>query len=82
MSSHHATTTVHTRSDGAISSVHSAKHQKAPLLSEDMPDLVGVIMHKDSKEVDMDLLSRIHGLYRLLDLISEQGSGGTGMMIA
>jgi hypothetical protein len=46
-----------------------------------MPDPFDVIMHEDPKEVDMDLLSRIHGLYRLLDLISEQGSGGAGMMI-
>ena len=80
--SHNATTTVHARSDGAVSSVHSANNQETPRPSEDMPDLVDVILHEDSKEVDMDLLSRINGLYRLLDLISEQGSGGTGMMTA
>ena len=80
--SHHVTATVHARSDGAISSAHSANNQETPPLPEDMPDIVDVIMHEDSKEVDMDLLSRINGLYRLLDLISEQGSGGTGMLIA
>ena len=31
---------------------------------------------------DADLLFRIRGLYRLLDLISEQGSGGAGMLKA
>lgn len=29
---------------------------------------------------DTDLLFRIRGLYRLLDLINEQGSGGAGMI--
>lgn len=53
-----------------------------PLVMEETLDPVDVIMHDEPKESDMDLLSRIHGLYRLLDLISEQGSGGTGMMIA
>ena len=80
--SHRGTTTVHARSGRVISSVHSANNQETPPLPEDMPDIVDVIMHEDSKEVDMDLLSRINGLYRLLDLISEQGSGGTGMLIA
>ena len=80
--SHRTTTTVHARNIRVISSIDSANNQVTPLLSEDMPDLVDVIMHKDSKEVDMDLLSHIHGLYRLLDLISEQGSGGTGVLIA
>jgi len=47
-----------------------------------MQDPVDVIMHDGPRELSMDLLSRIHGLYRLLDLISEQGSGGAGMMIA
>ena len=79
---HCITTTAHAQSDDAIGSVLSANNQDTPLLSEQMPDPDDVIMHEDPKEVDMDLLSRIHGLYRLLDLISEQGSGGTGMMIA
>jgi len=72
---------MHAQSGDAIDSVRSAKTQNTHLLSEHMPDPDDVIMHEDP-EVDMDLLSRIHGLYRLLDLISEQGSGGTGMMIA
>jgi len=51
------------------------------LVTEVTPNPVDVIIHEEPKESDIDLLSRIHGLYRLLDLISEQGSGGTGMMI-
>ena len=47
-----------------------------------MQDPVDVIMHDGPRELYMDLLSRIQGLYRLLDLISEQGSGGAGMIIA
>ena len=73
---------MHAQSGDAIGSVRSAKKQNSYLLSEHMPDPVDVIMHEGSKEVDMDLLSHIHGLYRLLDLISEQGSGGTGTRIA
>ena len=39
--------------------------------------------HTDErKRDDADLLLRIRGLYRLLDLISEQGSGGAGMIKA
>jgi hypothetical protein len=76
------TTTVHGTSRDAVGSVDSVEHQDIPLVPEDMLDPVDVIMHDEPKEVDMDLLSRIHGLYRLLDLISEQGSGGAGMMIA
>ena len=36
----------------------------------------------EPKGDDADLLFRIRGLYRLLDLISEQGSGGAGMIKA
>jgi hypothetical protein len=60
----------------------SVKDQVTPLATEEVPDAGGAIMHKKPKESDMDLLSRIHGLYRLLDLISEQGSGGAGTMTA
>ena len=45
-----------------------------------IPDLIDVIMHDEPKESDTDLLFHIHGLYRLLDLINEQGSGGAGMI--
>ena len=39
--------------------------------------------HMDEpKGDDTDLLFRIRGLYRLLDLISEQGSEGAGMIKA
>jgi len=37
-------------------------------------------MHDEPKENVTDLLFRIRGLYRLLDLISEPGSGGAGMI--
>ena len=40
----------------------------------------GVVMHDEPKENVTDLLFRIRGFYRLLDLISEQGSGGAGMV--
>ena len=79
-SPHPITTTVHAERDGATGSVDPVKNQDKPLLSEDMPDPVDVTMHEDTKDVGMDLLSRIPGLYRLLDLISEQGSGGAGML--
>ena len=36
----------------------------------------------EPKGDDADLLFRIRGLYRLLDLVSEQGSGGAGMIKA
>ena len=41
---------------------------------------IGVIMRDEPKENVTDLLLRTRGLYRLLDLISEQGSGGAGMV--
>ena len=41
---------------------------------------IGAAMHDEPKENVTDLLFRIRGLYRLLDLISEQGSGGAGMI--
>ena len=43
---------------------------------------IGVAMYNEPKRDDADLLFRVHGLYRLLDLISEQGSGGAGMIKA
>jgi len=73
---------VHAESDDGIGSVHSVENQDRPPLPDDMQDPVDVIMHDDPRELNMDLLSRIQGLYRLLDLISEQGSGGAGVIIA
>ena len=67
--------------DGAVRSVDSVKSQGPPPVTEEVLGPIDVIMHEDPNETDTDLLSRIHGLYRLLDLISEQGSGGAGMMI-
>jgi hypothetical protein len=43
-------------------------------------DSIDVVMHGESRGNVTDLLFRIRGLYRLLDLISEQGSGGAGMI--
>jgi len=43
-------------------------------------DPIDVVMHDEPKESVTDLLLRIRGLYRLLDLISEPGSGGAGMI--
>lgn len=33
---------------------------------------------KPAKKLTLDLLDRIKGMYRLLDLINEQGGGGAG----
>ena len=43
---------------------------------------IDVVMHDEPKGDNTDLLYRIRGLYRLLDLINEQGSGGAGMINA
>ena len=43
-------------------------------------DQTDIAMHDKPKGSDTDLLYRIHGLYRLLDLTSEQGPGGAGMI--
>ena len=43
-------------------------------------DQTAVAMHDEPKGNNTDLLYRIHGLYRLLDLTSEKGSGGAGMI--
>jgi hypothetical protein len=53
-----------------------------PVIDEQTPiaDQVDVVMHDVPEEIDTDLLARIRGLYRLLDLINEQGSGGAGMI--
>ena len=53
-----------------------------PIIEEQtsIPDPIDVVMHDEPKESETDLLFRIHGLYRLLDLINEQGSGGAGMI--
>jgi hypothetical protein len=79
--SHHTIVTQR-ESDDATAPADSVKNEVTPLATEETPDPVDVIMHEELKEIDMDLLSRIHGLYRLLDLISEQGSGGAGTVIA
>ena len=79
---HSTSTTVQGNSDGAIYSVDPVNNRYTSLVTEETPDPIDVIIHDEPREVDMDLLSRIRGLYRLLDLISEQGSGGTGTMIA
>jgi len=54
-------------------SMHTAIEEQTSI-----PDPIDVVMHDEPKESDTDLLFRIHGLYRLLDLINEQGSGGAG----
>ena len=43
-------------------------------------DPIDVVTCDTPNEDDTDLLFRIRGLYRLLDLINEQGSGGAGMI--
>ena len=43
-------------------------------------DPIDVVMHDEPKGNDPDLLYRIRGLYRLLDLINEPGSGGAGVI--
>ncbi len=55
-----------------------------PVIEEQAPimDPIDVDMCDEPKGDDTDLLFRIRGLYRLLDLISEQGSGGAGMIKA
>jgi hypothetical protein len=39
------------------------------------------IDEKPAKKLSLDLLDRIKGMYRLLDLINEQGSGGAGELL-
>jgi len=80
--SHSTDITVQGNSEGTICPVDLVNNRYTSLVTEETPDPIDVTMHDEPQEVDMDLLSRIHGLYRLLDLISEQGSGGTGTMIA
>jgi hypothetical protein len=45
-------------------------------------DPIDVVMRDEANGDNTDLLFRIRGLYRLLDLINEQGSGGAGMIEA
>ena len=62
--------------------INAAERQPTHPVIEEKPSIpgpIGVVMHDEPKESDTDLLFRIHGLYRLLDLINEQGSGGAGM---
>ena len=71
--------------DGPLHPESPEKDLPAPPGSEEqakITDPVGVAMCDEPKRDDADLLFRIHGLYRLLDLISEQGSGGAGMIIS
>ena len=72
---------------GNVRSLHldanSPNHQPIyPVIEEDETITVpiDVVMHDEPKGNNTDLLYRIHGLYRLLDLTSEQGSGGAGMI--
>ena len=60
-----------------------AEEQDSLLLapSTNREEAVGSCMDGPRRD-DADLLFRIRGLYRLLDLISEQGSGGAGMIKA
>ena len=53
-----------------------------PVIEEQasIPGPIDLFIHDEPKEVNTDFLLRIHGLYRLLDLINEQGSGGAGMI--
>ena len=53
-----------------------------PVIEEQatITDPIDVVIPDEPKGDDADLLYRIRGLYRLLDLISEQGSGGAGMI--
>ena len=55
-----------------------------PVIEEQatITDPIDAVMCDEPKRDDPDLLFRIRGFYRLLDLISEQGSGGAGMIKA
>ena len=55
-----------------------------PIIEEQtsIPNPIDAAIHDELKGNDTDLLSRIRGLYRLLDLINEQGSGEAGMISA
>ena len=77
------------RDIGSDSSLHSdANGSKVlpthPVIEEQATTTnpTDVVMCDEPKGDDTDLLFRIRGLYRLLDLISEQGSGGAGMIKA
>ena len=62
---------------------NSPKLQATHPVIEEQPstaDPIDVVVHDELKGNDTDLLFRIRGLYRLLDLINEQGSGGAGMI--
>src|SRR5258706_5054210 len=64
---------------------NSPNQQPTHPVIEEQPtitDPIDVVMHDEPKGNDPDLLYRIRGLYRLLDLIDEQGSGGAGMINA
>ena len=71
-------------SDGSLhADTISLKEQPThPVIEEQATtaDPIDVVMCDDPNGDDTDLLFRIRGLYRLLDLINEQGSGGAGMI--
>ncbi len=71
-------------SDGSLhADTISLKEQPThPVIEEQATtaDPIDVVMCGDPNGDDTDLLFRIRGLYRLLDLINEQGSGGAGMI--
>jgi hypothetical protein len=63
---------------------NSPKQQSTHPVIEEQTSIVNpidVVMHDEPKGNDTDLLFRIRGFYRLLDLINEQSSGGAGMII-
>ena len=59
---------------------HSPNQQPMHPVIEEHATITVPIEHDEPKGDDTDLLYRIRGLYRLLDLINEQGSGGAGMI--
>ena len=67
-----------------LDDANSTNEQSTRPITEEqasIPDPIDIVMHDDTKKRDTDLLFRIGGFYRLLDLINEQGSGGAGMRI-
>ena len=59
---------------------HATITDPIDVVMHEITDPIDVVMHDEPKGNDPDLLYRIRGLYRLLDLINEQGSGGAGMI--
>ena len=61
---------------------HATTTGSIDVVMHETTDPIDVVMHDEPKGNEPDLLYRIRGLYRLLDLINEQGSGGAGMIKA